>query len=272
MVGTTGDIQVPGGHLHSECAGEGTALVLLNAGSADLRMWESNMAALTARHRVIRYDDRNVGRHSSPAGAPWSYSADLLAVLDHWGVERATLVGASDGGRKALDFAVEHPERVERLVLTGCALALPHPDHAEQAALEALLTALVPRSEAVERGDLPAAVAADLAVWAPCLTPPQRARLAEIYADSPAFLQGSPVEPIEPNRPGIAHLAEIKAPVLVLVGSHDTPYTHHCAERIASGAPDADLIVVPAADHFINVSRPEDFHRLVLTATGATTG
>ncbi|MGW4646206.1 alpha/beta fold hydrolase [Kitasatospora sp. NPDC004289] len=259
-------VPVPGGELFSTRAGTGPDLVLLNAGSVDLRMWEGNLPALLPHRRVTRYDDRSVGRRSARATVPWSFTADLLAVLDAHGIERATLAGSSDGGRKALDFALAHPERVERLVLVGCAMHLPAPDPAEQADLDAVLTALAPRAEAVRRGDQQAAALADLDVWAPRATPAQRLRLARLYADSPDFLLGTPAEPLEPARPGIAHLAEVTAPTLAAVGEHDLPYTHRCAARIAAGVPGAELVTVTGADHFLNLSRPDRFAELVLRA------
>ncbi|MEV4611078.1 alpha/beta fold hydrolase [Kitasatospora sp. NPDC049258] len=263
-------VKVPGGRIHTTRTGAGPDLVLLNAGSMDLRMWEPNLPTLTARHRVTRYDDRGVGHHSSRATEPWSCTADLLAVLDAWGIPRATLVGSSDGGRKALDFAVQHPDRVDRLVLVGCALHLPDPDPVERAAMDALLNALAPRSEAVARGDLAAAITADLDVWAARATPAQRAWLARIYAGSPDFLLGHPAEPLEPARPAITHLTEVQAPTLILVGEHDTPYTHRCAARISAGVPDARRRVVEGADHFINLTRPDLFHAHVLSPSPST--
>ncbi|MFJ8041793.1 alpha/beta fold hydrolase [Kitasatospora sp. NPDC096147] len=257
-------VPVPGGELFSTRTGAGPDLVLLDAGSVDLRMWEGNLPTLTPHHRVTRYDDRPVGRRSSRATTHWSFTGDLPAVLDTHGIGRATLVGASDGGRKALDFAVAHPERVERLVLVGTATELPDPTPAERADLDAVLAALLPRTEAVERGDLAAAALIDLDVRAPRADPAARARPAELYADSPDFLLGTPAEPLSPARPGIARPAEVTAPTLAVVGEHDIPFARRCAARIAAGVPGAELVTVPGGDHFLDFSRPDRFAALVL--------
>ncbi|WP_457033945.1 alpha/beta fold hydrolase [Kitasatospora sp. P5_F3] len=259
--------EVPGGRLRYTQQGEGPDLVLLNAGTTDLRQWEPNLAALTAAHRVTRYDDRGVGRYSSAITAPWSPVDDLRAVLDRAGVAGAVLVGSSDGGRKALDFAVEFPELVRGLMLVGSALHLPDPDPAEQADLDRLLTALEPRAAAAARADLAAAVAADLAVWGTRLDAGQRAWLADICAGSPGFYFGHPAEPLPPARPGIEHLASLTVPTLVAVGEYDHAFTHHCADRVASGLPGAHRVTVAGADHFVNVTAPATFAELVNSFT-----
>ncbi|WP_425559834.1 alpha/beta fold hydrolase [Kitasatospora terrestris] len=210
-------------------------------------------------------------QHDGPAPKqPWSHTDDLLTVLDALDVECPVLVGSSDGGRKALDFALAHPDRVAGLVLAGCALLLPDPDTGEQAAFDALRAALAPRTAAVERGDTDAAVRHDLDVWAPRAAPAHRALLERLYADSLGFLTGWDVEPLPAAEPGIEHLDRITAPALVLIGGHDTAFTHRCADRLTRGLPDARRIDLPDADHFPNLSAPDDFHRAVTAFAAGT--
>ncbi|MFJ5234148.1 alpha/beta fold hydrolase [Kitasatospora sp. NPDC088391] len=265
-------VEVPGGVLHAVRSGRGPDVVLLNAGATDARMWAAEAEALAGRHRVTRYDDRGTGPHSTAPTGPWTYTADLLAVLDALGIGRAVLIGASDGGRKALDAALAHPERVAGLVLVGAAMHLPDLTEAEQPLYEELIAALRPRAEAVERGDLEAAIAVDLDVWCPRATPVVRAALTELYRASPAFLLGLPHPPEEPAHTGIAHLDRIDAPALVLTGEHDTPFTHLCHRRLAAGLPRVRAEVVPGADHLVNLSRPAEFARRVTAFLGGLRG
>src|SRR6218665_1662881 len=81
-------------------------------------MWDPQFTDLAADHRVIRYDTRGYGESPGEAVA-YSESDDLLRVLDAVGVERAVLVGASRGGRFALDATLAHPDRVTGLVVIG---------------------------------------------------------------------------------------------------------------------------------------------------------
>ena len=98
-----GYVDVDGGRLYYETAGAGQALVLTHAAFLDSRMFDGMWPALAARFRVIRYDLRGFGR-SSPANSPLCRRRDLEAVLNALDVERAHLVGCSNGGTLSLDL------------------------------------------------------------------------------------------------------------------------------------------------------------------------
>ena len=115
MTHWSGLVPVPGGSLYTEIDGSGPALCLVHAGVANLRMWDAQVPPLSAHHTVIRYDTRGFGKTESEA-VEFSNRADLVAALDHAGVERAILVGASRGGIIALDATLEFPGRVAGLV------------------------------------------------------------------------------------------------------------------------------------------------------------
>src|SRR3546814_9768219 len=80
----------------------------LHAGVADRRMWQAQLAAFAPRHRVLAYDRRGFGE---TRGDPETFShiADLLALLDQRDIDAAVLVGCSQGGRIAIDFASPTP-------------------------------------------------------------------------------------------------------------------------------------------------------------------
>jgi 3-oxoadipate enol-lactonase len=92
-----GYVEFPGSRLYYEADGVGSALTLIHACVAHLRMWEAQVAAFGDRFRVIRYDLRGFGR-STTEQVPFSSRDDLRRVLDQLGVERTHLVGASCGG------------------------------------------------------------------------------------------------------------------------------------------------------------------------------
>lgn len=97
-------VDVPDGYLYSQTHGNGPDVVLLNAGYADLRMWDSTLAWLAEIARVTTLDYRDTGL-SSRAAEPYSELDDLAAVLDAAGVESAVVVGGvSDGARRGLAF------------------------------------------------------------------------------------------------------------------------------------------------------------------------
>jgi pimeloyl-ACP methyl ester carboxylesterase len=108
--------------LSGEESGEGPAVVLLHGLTATRRYVVMGSRALQrSGHRVIAYDARGHGR-STPADGPRGYryellAADLLAVLDATGVQRALLAGVSMGSHTAVRFALDHPERVAALAI-----------------------------------------------------------------------------------------------------------------------------------------------------------
>ena len=115
-----GQLAVPGGTLAYEVAGEGRPIVLLHAAIADRRMWDREFPRLARSHRVARYDYRGYGG-SPPADSPFSYVADLKAMVDGLDPPRPVILGASLGGRIAIDFAVTYPKVPSGLVLMASA-------------------------------------------------------------------------------------------------------------------------------------------------------
>ena len=89
-------VDVPDGFLYCQTHGEGQDVVLVNAGAADLRMWESTISWLSQVARVTTFDYRDTGL-SSPGSKPYSEIEDIAAVMDAGGVLSAVLVGVSDG-------------------------------------------------------------------------------------------------------------------------------------------------------------------------------
>ena len=107
-----GFVDFDGGRLSYEVAGQGPSVVLLHPGLWDSRTWDVQFGAFSGRFRVLRYDVRGYGRSSRPErGRPYSHVADLVAVMDAAGMERAALVGCSMGGAVAIDTAVTAPSR-----------------------------------------------------------------------------------------------------------------------------------------------------------------
>jgi pimeloyl-ACP methyl ester carboxylesterase len=115
---TSFQVERDGVVLRGEQAGDGPPIVLLHGLSATRRHVVQGSRHLIKRgYRLIAYDARGHGA-SSPGGS-YDYAelvADLEAVLDHLGIERAALVGSSMGAATAMAFTLEHPERVAALV------------------------------------------------------------------------------------------------------------------------------------------------------------
>lgn len=253
-----------------ETEGDGPAVVFLHEGIADRRMWEPQVGAFVAEgYRAVRYDLRGYGE-SQLAPGPFSNVGDLVALLGHLGIEQPTLVGASYGGRVALEFAVEHPGRVRALILVGAALRDTDwsDDVARFGAEEDVL---------LEAGDVDAAVELNLRMWVdgpsrgPDEIDPQvrelvremQRRAFDVQLASP---DAGPDAPLDP--PASARLAEIRAPTLIVVGELDQPDILRVAEQLSGGIPRTRIEVIAGTAHVPSMEMPAEFNRLVLEFLG----
>jgi len=132
----------PGGvELHVSTAGraDGPPLVLLHGWPEDHRCWRSVAPLLADRYRLLMPDQRGFGRSGMPeATGAYSMAAllgDLLGLLDHFGIERAGLVGHDVGGALAWSAGAFAPERFTRAVV----LCAPHPQHLQRAGIADLV-------------------------------------------------------------------------------------------------------------------------------------
>ncbi|HEY7627699.1 MAG TPA: alpha/beta hydrolase, partial [Ilumatobacteraceae bacterium] len=127
--------------LHWEAFGAGEPVIALLPTWSIIpsRFWKLQVATLARRHRVVTFDGRGAGLSSRPVG-PDAYTheefaADVEAVLDATGTERAVLVGLSAGAMWGLQFAADHPQRTQGLVVIGPSVELA-PQHGERAVYE----------------------------------------------------------------------------------------------------------------------------------------
>jgi pimeloyl-ACP methyl ester carboxylesterase len=112
-------IDIPGVRIAYEMAGQGSPPVLLHGGLLDRRMWDGQFAFFPGTHRVVRYDMRSSGQsETKPTTDPFTHHEDLRQLLNAPEVNRASLIGLSNYV-VALDFAIAHPDLIEKLVLVS---------------------------------------------------------------------------------------------------------------------------------------------------------
>ena len=255
-------LDVNGARIHYERAGSGFPVIFLHAGIADSRMWEPQVAAFAEHFDVLRPDERGFGKSELPA-TRWSSRGDLLQIMDLLGLKPAHLVGCSMGGMLAIDFALDHPERVSKLVLVGSGIGganfgKKYPD----------LWADVRAAD--QAHDLAALNQAELKLF---LAGPRRAvdtidkRLRDLFLDMNATsmasdFESAPTDDLDP--PAVERLGEISAPTLLVVGDEDVPPVLDCIELLEQKVKGARKVVIHDAAHLPNLEHPEEFNRVVL--------
>ncbi len=110
-------INAAGIGFHARQLGAQPRAVFLHGFGGDLHTWDSMWPLLDDELPALRYDQRGFGQSVESSQPLFSHADDLLAILGALNIERCDLVGVSMGGAIALNFALDHPERVQKLIL-----------------------------------------------------------------------------------------------------------------------------------------------------------
>lgn len=243
-------------------AGRGEPLILVHGLADDHRAWRRTLPDLMLRHRVLMYDLRGHGQTSlgEPDGTLRQLGADLVALMDAIGIDRAAIAGFSLGGTIAMRVAMDHSQRVGGLALVATS------SRVGRAAADWYRG----RVEMVERSD-----------------PQLRATLdqdtADVYAESPAELDEGLLirrqstadprgygnacaamaalnaEPLDPE------LGSIGAPTLIIASDLDRHCPPKAAQIICAGIRGSRLEIIPAAGHPIPVEKPRELAHSIIS-------
>jgi pimeloyl-ACP methyl ester carboxylesterase len=249
-----------GTQIHWEESGSGEPLLLIMGLGYSSVMWHRTRPVVSAHYRTILFDNRGVGKSGVPSGA---YSiaqmaSDAAAVLDAAGVARARVFGVSMGGMIAQEFAINYPDRVNRLVL-GCTACGGR--NSIQAAPNVLAVLMARASMTPEEG-----AKAMVPYIYDASTPPERIeedlvlrrrdypQAAGYMGQLQAILAWSSFD----------RLNQIHAPTLIIHGETDQLVPPENASILASAIPGSRLVMLPHASHLFTTDQPEPAHRELL--------
>ncbi len=255
---TSGFIEIEGCRLYYETRGAGHPVVLIHSGLVDSRMWDDQMDVFAKSFMVIRYDLRGFGKSDPPTTA-YSQVNDLHHLLQHLGIERASLVGLSSGGYIAVDFTLAHPSMVDALVLVASALS------GYQDWRDDLRETWSAAEAAVKEGDPRRAQDLELALWIKRGGHPDSdAKIQKLAEENRKIYLLDPDLEQRPENPAIDRLFEISAPTLVVLAEHDRPEIATIGDMLVAGIKGAKKVTVPGTGHLVNMRNPEMFNRVVL--------
>lgn len=243
------------------------AFVLLHGFTLNAFTWNRLAGPLAERGRVVAYDQIPYGLSAKVRRGDWSgphpYAkesaiAQLFAVLDGLGIERAHLIGNSSGGTLALEAALAHPERVESLILIAPWV------YAQRPTFPAAITELpqMRRLSLLIGRFLGEHTLLKLSYQDPERITEERRQLALIHTRMANWdlawgelMARSLSTPVDVGE----RLAQVRPPVLVVTGDQDRLVPVEDTRRVAAGPPNADLVVLPGCGHAPQEECPEAF-------------
>lgn len=230
--------EVNGLRMYHEVHGAGSPLVLVHGGGSTIETTFGRiLPALAGRRRVVAVEMQAHGR-TPDRDRPLSFAQDaddLAALLDHLGIDRADVLGFSNGGTTALQVALRHPARVRRLVLASATF----------------------RRDGMVPGFFDGFDGATLDLMPPPLRDaflavnPDEDALRRMFERDVARMAG--FEDLDE-----AAVAGIRAPALVMIGDRDVVLPEH-ALRLSRTLPDARLAILPSGhgDYLGEICAPE---------------
>ncbi len=252
---------IPGARLwYRDTGGPGVPVVFLHANTGSSRVWEYQIPAFVARgYRLIAYDRRGFGRTViDPAGVqPGTGADDLLALMNHLGIDRFHLVGTAAGGFVALDFALSFPQRLRSLVFANSIGGVQDEDYLE------LGRRLRPSPQF---NALPPDVR-ELGPSYRAANPQGAQRWIELERVSRPEGSPPPAQTMR-NRITFSVLEGLKVPTLLLTGDADLYAPPAVLRLFAARIKGAESVIVPETGHSAYWEQPEIFNRTVLEFIG----
>ncbi len=245
-----------------------TPVVLLHAGVADRRMWDPQWPGLTAVRDAVRLDLRGFGESERPPLGALDPVGDVLATLDHLGITTCHLVASSFGAGVAVEVALTRPAAVRSLLLAPPGGSLFTERTSGFAAFAAA------ENDAMARGDLDAAVEANVTAWVvgdgrtiadvdPEVTASVRVMQRRAF-DIDAAWADPDLEEVELDPPAVERYWELSRPVQLVVGGRDLDIVPLAARSLEAGLPHVRRVDRSDTAHLPSMEEPEWFLQLLL--------
>ena len=248
--------------LYYEEHGAGFPLVLTHGLGSSSALWSPQVKQLSARYRLILWDQRGHGQTSVSASRTYGLRAstyDLHALLNHLDIEKAHVGGLSMGGGVSVCYATTYPERVEKLIVCDASTALPPTLSEDHVAAQNRLIDLASVSMR-QVGEFILETQSSFCLHS--VNPAVRQHLLEMYAsvDPDAFSKSF----VSLREPAFTteNVRSLPHPILLIVGAND--HVRSSVERFHNMVESSELCVLEKAGHLSNIDAPSLFTSAVL--------
>lgn len=240
-----------------ETLGSGQGLIFLHGSMGTGRVWKPYLSILSQNFHVMVPDGRGHGKTDNPDGEIELelMADDVAAFIDAMELDKAILCGWSAGGDVALNVAMRYPEVVKGLIVGGVTFRISDTYHASLGAMGLEGPGKV-NFEVAEK-NIPELVA----LW--------KAEHAQSEDHWKSLITQLSHEMVNPPLPSEEELKQIDVPVLILWGDRDQFLPVEDAVDLYRLLPDAQLSVIPNADHFVTRTRVEEVAKLIEEFSGS---
>ena len=239
-----GYIENNGARIWYSAYGAGSPVVLLHGGLGHSGNWGYQVPALVRNgYRAILIDSRGHGRSTRDA-RPYTYelmASGVLSVMDALYLEKAALIGWSDGACTALVLAAQIPERVDGVFFFACNM---DPSGTKEFEFTPIIGCCIARH---------------MKDYSELSSTPDK---FQEFSEAVGLMQRT-----QPNY-SVNDLARIRVPVMIVQSEHDEFIKLEHAEYLARSIPNAQFVILQGVSHFAPLQRPEEFNRTLLTFLG----
>ncbi len=226
-------------------------LVFLHGFSLDHRMWKPQIEEFSSKFNILVYDLRGYGKSLMP-NQNYSHHNDLLELLNHLELKQVHLIGLSMGGRVAIDFTLEHPEKVKTMTVIDSSLggykstvdfSIKIETNMQKAREKWLSHEVFEYTNRnYEISNKLKTILDDYSGW--------------------HWLNGNKYEQVIPDAKNRLH--EIKCPTQILVGEHDLEYFKNIGQYMHERIKNSDYRLVPDGGHMSNLENPNFVNNVVI--------
>lgn len=258
---------VNGVKLYYKTHGQGEALIMIPGLGAGHTAWFRQLAAFKKHFRTITFDPRSIGRSERPR-EPWGFRAladDVVALMDHLGIEKAHIFGQSLGGLVAQEVAIDYPHRVLKLILVSSGVAGGNVNPTNPKLMEAM--GYAEGTTEVDFSTLDTRKTMNIVIgmsFNKLLYRKALQFLSRFFVKPEMFDGLSDQLRAISGHNTIDRLHLIRAQTLVITGAEDQIVSPRASEMLAARIPNAKLVMVKAGSHGFNVEMTSRFNREVL--------
>ncbi|HEX9665585.1 MAG TPA: alpha/beta fold hydrolase [Thermodesulfobacteriota bacterium] len=247
-------------NLNYELEGNGSVVVFINGLTMDVNGWYFQVQEFSKRHRVLRYDCRGQGKSDKPdmEYPQIMHAEDLKNLMDKLDIEKAHLVGLSNGGMIAQHFALNFPHKVGALVLVDTCSYID--------TLLASIIAIWIKGTQLGGSEFRYDITIPF-IFSEDFIKKNKEALVEMKKMSSEI--NPPNAIINLANGCLKHntndrLSEIKAPTLIIVGEEDILIPMKYSKLLNDGIKGSRLVIMKGSGHVPSIEKPEEFNRIVL--------